>query len=88
LFPHRLDVAAQSGEVHVGALLHLGDGRLLDTQDLGQHLLGQAARLTQFVERHLGKHGWCSDFSGKLGVRRYLRPQICKFLSHRSALPF
>ena len=36
LAPHRLNEAAQRPDVHVGALLHLGDGRLVDVEDRRQ----------------------------------------------------
>ena len=37
LTTHRLNVAAQRGDVHIGALLDLGDGRLLYMQHLGRN---------------------------------------------------
>jgi hypothetical protein len=57
LTAHRLNVAAQRRDVHIRTFFDLGNGGLLNVQHLGQHLLRQPTRLTQFVERHFCQHG-------------------------------
>src|SRR3990172_6322178 len=49
----RLDVASQIADVHVGALLQLGHGRLLDLERASKLLLRALARLAQLGQRHL-----------------------------------
>ena len=39
LTAHGFNMAAQSGQIHVGSFFHFGDGRLLNMQHSSQHLL-------------------------------------------------
>jgi hypothetical protein len=50
LSTHCLDEIAQSREIHVGAVFHLGHGTLIHFQGLSKLCLGKAARFAQFVE--------------------------------------
>src|SRR5665213_347093 len=47
----RFNVAAQIADIHVAAPLQLGDRRLADREFVGQFLLRDGARLTQFMQR-------------------------------------
>ena len=58
LAAHGFNVAAQRGQVHVGALFHFGNGWLLHVEDFGEHFLRQATCLAQFVKRHFQQHGF------------------------------
>ena len=52
---HRLDVGAQTGDIHVSPMFELCDGRLVHVERLGQVLLGERSCPSQLVQRHLGK---------------------------------
>ena len=53
---HGSNHGLQSADVHIGAALHLGDGCLVDAEQVGQMLLGQLSRFAKLIESHLRNH--------------------------------
>jgi len=49
---HRLNEAAQRGDIHIRALLHLRHRTLIDAKNAGEAGLRQAARLPELIERY------------------------------------
>jgi hypothetical protein len=62
----RLDVLAESADVHVFATLELRHGRLLHVHRLGYIDLGGLARLAQLVQLHFDEHRLSAGSSTRL----------------------
>jgi hypothetical protein len=74
LAAHRLDVAAQGGDVHVRASFNLRDGGLLNVEHFRQHLLRQATSLAQLAQRHFREHRSRLRLRARLRLGCHLRP--------------